>query len=136
MLTLGPAEAEEQLRYAVSVGMHEGGAAADRPTATGIRSGRRRRSPPRFVEIESADGAFDLILFGNESADSGGFQVGDPRGPCAGPADGQRRQGLGDRRRRRARADARPTPAARRTSCRCRRWSASRKGSTCPATRR
>jgi electron transfer flavoprotein beta subunit len=27
-------------------------------------------------QIESADGEFDLILFGNESADSGGFQVG------------------------------------------------------------
>ncbi|MDQ1535282.1 MAG: electron transfer flavoprotein beta subunit, partial [Actinomycetota bacterium] len=26
--------------------------------------------------IEQQDGAFDLILFGNESADSGGFQVG------------------------------------------------------------
>jgi electron transfer flavoprotein beta subunit len=27
-------------------------------------------------DLEAADGAFDLILFGNESADSGGFQVG------------------------------------------------------------
>ena len=27
-------------------------------------------------ELEAADGPFDLILFGNESADSGGFQVG------------------------------------------------------------
>ncbi|MEZ5340379.1 MAG: hypothetical protein R2706_02720 [Acidimicrobiales bacterium] len=26
--------------------------------------------------MEAADGPFDLILFGNESADSGGFQVG------------------------------------------------------------
>jgi electron transfer flavoprotein beta subunit len=26
--------------------------------------------------LEAADGAFDLILFGNESADAGGFQVG------------------------------------------------------------
>jgi electron transfer flavoprotein beta subunit len=29
-----------------------------------------------IASIESADGAFDLILFGNESADAGGFQVG------------------------------------------------------------
>ena len=29
-----------------------------------------------ITAIEAADGAFDLILFGNESADSGGFQVG------------------------------------------------------------
>uniref|UniRef100_UPI00286E8AF6 alpha amylase C-terminal domain-containing protein n=1 Tax=Nocardioides sp. TaxID=35761 RepID=UPI00286E8AF6 len=27
-------------------------------------------------ELEAADGAFDLIIMGNESADSGGFQVG------------------------------------------------------------
>jgi electron transfer flavoprotein beta subunit len=26
--------------------------------------------------LEAADGSFDLILFGNESADSGGYQVG------------------------------------------------------------
>ena len=29
-----------------------------------------------ITEIEISEGAFDLILFGNESADSGGFQVG------------------------------------------------------------
>ena len=29
-----------------------------------------------MADIEAADGPFDLILFGNESADSGGFQVG------------------------------------------------------------
>ena len=29
-----------------------------------------------ITELETADGAFDLVLFGNESADSGGFQVG------------------------------------------------------------
>jgi electron transfer flavoprotein beta subunit len=28
------------------------------------------------AELESSDGGFDLILFGNESADSGGYQVG------------------------------------------------------------
>ena len=45
-----------------------------RPTGT--------RRPPRpaladtIAAIEAADGTFDLILFGNESADSGGFQVG------------------------------------------------------------
>ena len=29
-----------------------------------------------IAELEAADGTFDVILFGNESADSGGFQVG------------------------------------------------------------
>ncbi|HZI43905.1 MAG TPA: electron transfer flavoprotein subunit beta/FixA family protein [Ilumatobacter sp.] len=75
VLTLGPAEAEEQLRYAVSVGMTKavllpiGGSDWDpQRTAQAITAAIR--------QIESADGEFDLILFGNESADSGGFQVG------------------------------------------------------------
>ena len=29
-----------------------------------------------IADIEATDGAFDVIIFGNESADSGGFQVG------------------------------------------------------------
>jgi electron transfer flavoprotein beta subunit len=75
VLTLGPAEAEEQLRYAVSVGMTKavllpisGGDWDPQRTAQAILVAIR--------QIESADGEFDLILFGNESADSGGFQVG------------------------------------------------------------
>jgi electron transfer flavoprotein beta subunit len=75
VLTLGPADAEEQLRYAVSVGMHKAvllattdGEWDPQRTAQAITAAIR--------EIEAADGAFDLILFGNESADSGGFQVG------------------------------------------------------------
>lgn len=74
VLTLGPGEAEEQLRYAASVGADHGvlvptdGSAYDpQRTAAAIVSA--------IGELE-ADGAFDLILFGNESADSGGFQVG------------------------------------------------------------
>jgi electron transfer flavoprotein beta subunit len=75
VLTLGPAEAEEQLRYAVSVGMNRGvllpitdGEWDPQRTAQAITAAIR--------EVEAADGPFDLILFGNESADSGGFQVG------------------------------------------------------------
>ena len=75
MLTLGPPEAEEQLRYAVSVGMAKAvllpisdGDWDPQRTAQGITAAVR--------EIEASDGEFDLILFGNESADSGGFQVG------------------------------------------------------------
>lgn len=75
VLTLGPGEAEEQLRYAVSVGMHRGvllatddGEWDPQRTATAITGAIR--------DLESADGPFDLLLFGNESADSGGFQVG------------------------------------------------------------
>lgn len=75
VMTLGPGEAEEQLRYAVSVGADEGvllatdGADWD-PQATAAALAAR------IAELESSGGPFDLILFGNESADSGGYQVG------------------------------------------------------------
>lgn len=75
VLTMGPAEAEEQLRAAVSVGVHkmvlvptDGSPMDPQQTAAALASA--------IGEIEASDGAFDLILFGNESADQGGFQVG------------------------------------------------------------
>jgi electron transfer flavoprotein beta subunit len=75
VLTLGPAAAEDQLREAMAIGIDRAvlletdGRDWD-PVATSgaiIESIRAQ---------EAADGPFDLILFGNESADSGGFQVG------------------------------------------------------------
>jgi electron transfer flavoprotein beta subunit len=75
VLTLGPPEAEEQLRAALAVGAHEAvliptdGEDWDPiSTASAIADA--------IAELESSDGRFDLILFGNESADSGGYQVG------------------------------------------------------------
>ena len=75
VLTLGPDEAEEQLRAAMSIGIHaaallanDGADWAPMPTARAIASTIR--------ELETRDGPFDLILFGNESADSSGYQVG------------------------------------------------------------
>ncbi len=75
VLTLGPAEAEEQLRYAVSVGMT---GAVLLPTDDGEWDPQRTAHAisSAIKELESSGGEFDLILFGNESADSGGFQVG------------------------------------------------------------
>jgi electron transfer flavoprotein beta subunit len=75
VLTVGPAEAEEQLRYAVSVGMS---AAVLIPTdGTDWDPQRTARAITEAVtRLEAADGRFDLLLFGNEAADSGGFQVG------------------------------------------------------------
>ena len=71
VMTLGPAEAEEQLRYAVSVGADEAVLLATdgsdwdpQATAAALTA--------RIKELEP----FDLMLFGNESADSGGYQVG------------------------------------------------------------
>jgi electron transfer flavoprotein beta subunit len=75
VLTLGPGEAEEQLRYAVSVGADEAvllstdGSDWD-PQATAAAIAQRT------TELEESGGGFDLILFGNESADSAGYQVG------------------------------------------------------------
>ena len=75
VLTLGPPEAEEQLRYAASVGAH-------RLVLIPIEDvdWDPQRTAAALTEaiggLEEADGAFDLILFGNESADAGGFQVG------------------------------------------------------------
>jgi electron transfer flavoprotein beta subunit len=75
VLTLGPAEAEEQLRDCMAIGADRGillrtdGADWDaQSTAAAIVEAIRAE--------ESESGAFDLILFGNESADAGGYQVG------------------------------------------------------------
>jgi len=75
VLTLGAPEAVEQVRYGVSVGVQR---------AVLLATGEDDWDPQRTAraitsavdELESVDGTFDLILFGNESADSGGFQVG------------------------------------------------------------
>lgn len=75
VLTLGPVESEEQLRYAASVGADEatlvptdGSDVDPQATAAGLLSA--------VTALEADGGRFDLILFGNESADAGGFQVG------------------------------------------------------------
>ncbi|MCO5329424.1 MAG: electron transfer flavoprotein subunit beta/FixA family protein [Ilumatobacteraceae bacterium] len=75
VMTLGPTEAEEQLRYAASVGASKcvllpiDGADWDpQRTASALATA--------IAGVEAANGPFDLILFGNESADSGNFQVG------------------------------------------------------------
>jgi electron transfer flavoprotein beta subunit len=79
VLTVGPPEAEEQLRFSLTVGaqhaVHVGNEAWARgedadPQATA----RAITEAVRALEAET--GAFDVLLFGNESADSGGFQVG------------------------------------------------------------
>lgn len=75
VLTLGPAEAEEQLRTTVSVGatsavliVIDGPDWDPQRTARGITT--------TITQLESAHGTYDLILFGNESADSCSYQVG------------------------------------------------------------
>lgn len=74
VLTLGPAEAEEQLRYAVSVGMQRAVLLVHDDECDAQHTSRAITAA--IGELEDADGPFDLLLFGNESADAGGFQVG------------------------------------------------------------
>lgn len=75
VLTLGPAEAVDQLRDALAVGigmavhLETDGSDWD-PLATSAAIVDAIRA------LEAEGGPFDLILVGNESADSGGFQVG------------------------------------------------------------
>lgn len=76
VMTLGPPEAEEQLRSAAAVGA---GAAVLLPTDVSDWDpvSTAKALAAAAAELEAAAGRpFDLILFGNESADSGGYQVG------------------------------------------------------------
>jgi electron transfer flavoprotein beta subunit len=71
VLTLGPQESEEQLRDCLAIGADRGillrtdGDEWD-PQATAAA----------IVDAVRLEGGFDLILFGNESADAGNYQVG------------------------------------------------------------
>src|ERR1700722_11352238 len=71
VLTLGPAEAEEQLRDMMAIGadraihlLTDGEEWDAQATATAI-----------VAAIRADEQSYDLILFGNESADAGNYQV-------------------------------------------------------------
>jgi electron transfer flavoprotein beta subunit len=72
VLTLGPAEAEEQLRDCMAIGADRGilletqGEEWDAQATAGAIAEAIRGEPEPF----------DLVLFGNESADAAGYQVG------------------------------------------------------------
>jgi len=75
VLTLGPPEAEDQLRDAMALGIErailletDGGEWDPVSTAAAIAE--------TIEAKEAAHGPFDLILFGNEAADTGDYQVG------------------------------------------------------------
>ena len=75
VLTVGPPAAGEQLRYALSVGA--GAAVLVATDGPDPDPQATARALVRAIgAVEEQDGRFDLILFGNESADAGGFQVG------------------------------------------------------------
>src|SRR6266480_4020746 len=71
VLTLGPPEAEEQLRDVMAIGV-------DR--AIHLVAGEGERDPQATAAaiadaIRAEAEPFDLLLFGNESADAGNYQV-------------------------------------------------------------
>jgi electron transfer flavoprotein beta subunit len=74
VLTLGPSEASEQLRDAASLGATK---------LVHLVSDGREWDPQATADaivgavwsLEAGGGAFDLILFGNEAADTGDYQV-------------------------------------------------------------
>jgi electron transfer flavoprotein beta subunit len=68
VLALGPPEAEEQIRECLAIG-------ADRGVLL-TTDGEEWDAQATAAAIAAEAGDFDLIVFGNESADSGGFQVG------------------------------------------------------------
>jgi len=68
VLALGPAEAEEQLRECLAIG-------ADRGVLLQT-DGEEWDAQATAAAIASHAADFDLVIFGNESADSGGYQVG------------------------------------------------------------
>jgi electron transfer flavoprotein beta subunit len=71
VLTLGPAEAEEQLRDCMAIGADRGIHLQTDGTEWDAQA-----TAAAIVEAVRGEEPFDLILFGNESADSGNYQVG------------------------------------------------------------
>jgi electron transfer flavoprotein beta subunit len=71
VLTLGPAEAEEQLRDCMAIGADRGILLETDGTDWDAQS-----TAAAIVEAIRGEEPFDLILFGNESADTGNYQVG------------------------------------------------------------
>jgi electron transfer flavoprotein beta subunit len=70
VLTLGPAEAEEQIRDCMAIGADRG---------IHVVSGEEwdaQATAAAIVDAVRSEGDFDLIVFGNESADAGNYQVG------------------------------------------------------------
>src|SRR5262245_10129782 len=75
VLTLGPAEAEEQLRDAMALGIDR---AIHLVTddAEWDPQGTAAAIVEAIREDEEGHGHFDLVFFGNESADAGNYQIG------------------------------------------------------------
>jgi electron transfer flavoprotein beta subunit len=71
VLTLGPAEAADQLRDMLALGASR----AVLLETDGREWGPMATARAIVDAIRGGDGGYDLLLFGNESADTGGYQV-------------------------------------------------------------
>jgi electron transfer flavoprotein beta subunit len=71
VLTLGPPEAEEQLRDCMAIGADRGILLKTDGTEWDAQA-----TAAAIVDAVSGEEPFDLVLFGNESADAGNYQVG------------------------------------------------------------
>jgi electron transfer flavoprotein beta subunit len=71
VLTLGPAEAEEQLRDCMAIGADRGILLKTDGTDWDAQA-----TASAIVDAVNGEEPFDLLLFGNESADAGNYQVG------------------------------------------------------------
>jgi electron transfer flavoprotein beta subunit len=70
VLTLGPPEAEEQLRDCMAIGADRG------ILLEADEEWDAQATSAAIVDAVRAEEPFDLLLFGNESADAGNYQVG------------------------------------------------------------
>src|SRR5207302_1708138 len=75
VLTLGPAEAEEQLRECMALGADRAIHLVSEEEWDAQATASALLEAIRAAQLDDA-GPFDLIVFGNESADAGNYQVG------------------------------------------------------------
>jgi electron transfer flavoprotein beta subunit len=73
--TLGPAEAEEQLRFCLSLGASKAVLLETDPAAGGAPEAGPIATAAALASVASA-GEYDLVLLGNEASDTGDYQVG------------------------------------------------------------
>jgi electron transfer flavoprotein beta subunit len=71
VLTLGPPEAEEQLRDMMAIGVDTG----IHVVTDGSEWDPQATASAIISAVRSSESGFDLLLFGNESADAGNYQV-------------------------------------------------------------
>ena len=135
MLTLGPDDAVEQLRTALGLGCSA--AVLIEADPVGFGPADVAREIAAVVEAHAAAGrTYDLVLLGNDAADTGDFQVGIRLAYALGRpvVNGASTVEVAERRAPR-RGSPGPT-ASRPTRCRCPRWSPCWRAASSRATRR